>query len=59
MLTAKENLKRISVDDLKMGMFIVNLGRSWLAHPFLRNQFAVTSPSQIKKLKNTELGKFI
>jgi len=51
MSTAKENLKKISVDDLKMGMFIVNLGRSWLAHPFLRNQFPVTSPKQIKKLK--------
>jgi len=51
MLPAKENLRRISVDDLKLGMFIVNLGRSWLAHPFLRNQFSVTSPKQIKKLK--------
>lgn len=51
MPTAKENLKKISVDDLKMGMFIVNLGRSWLAHPFLRNQFPITSPKQIKKLK--------
>jgi HD-GYP domain-containing protein (c-di-GMP phosphodiesterase class II) len=51
MSTAKEKLKKISVDDLKPGMFIVNLGRSWFAHPFLRNQFAVTSPKQIKKLK--------
>jgi len=51
MPTEKENLKRISVDDLKLGMFIVNLGRSWLAHPFLRNQVSVTSPKQIKKLK--------
>lgn len=51
MPTEKENLKRISVDDLKLGMFIVNLGRSWLAHPFLRNQLTVTSPQQIKKLK--------
>ncbi len=51
MPTEKQNLKRISVDDLKLGMFIVNLGRSWLAHPFLRNQFTVTSPKQIEKLK--------
>ncbi len=51
MPAAKENLKKISADDLKVGMFIVNLGRSWFAHPFLRNQFAVTSPKQIKKLK--------
>ncbi len=51
MPTAKENLKRISVDDLKVGMFIVNLGRSWFTHPFLRNQFSITSPKQIKKLK--------
>ena len=51
MSAAKENLKKISVDDLDMGMFIVNMGRSWLAHPFLRNQFSITSPKQIKKLK--------
>jgi hypothetical protein len=53
MPAARETLKRISVDELKVGMFIVNLGRSWLAHPFLRNQFAVTSPNQIKKLKKS------
>ena len=51
MPAAKKNLKKISVDDLKPGMFIVNLGRSWFAHPFLRNRFALTSPKQIKKLK--------
>lgn len=51
MPTANGNLKRIPVDDLKLGMFIVNLGRSWLAHPFLRNQFSITSPKQITKLK--------
>jgi HD-GYP domain-containing protein (c-di-GMP phosphodiesterase class II) len=51
MSAAKENLKKISVNDLKLGMFIVDLNRSWLAHPFIRNQFSVTSPKQIKKLK--------
>jgi putative nucleotidyltransferase with HDIG domain len=47
----KTKLKRISVDELKVGMFIVNLGASWISHPFLRNQLKIDSPKKIEKLK--------
>ncbi len=32
-------------------MFIVNLGRSWFTHPFLRNQLLITSEKQLQKLR--------
>ena len=47
----KTKLKRIRVDELKVGMFIVNLGASWISHPFLRNQLKIDSPKKIEKLK--------
>ncbi len=45
------SLKKISIEELKIGMFIVNLGRSWFTHPFLRNQLLITSEKQLEKLR--------
>jgi hypothetical protein len=47
----KTNLKKIKTEELKVGMFIVNLDRSWFKHPFLMNQKKITSQEQIEKLK--------
>ncbi|HSR10657.1 MAG TPA: DUF3391 domain-containing protein, partial [Thermodesulfobacteriota bacterium] len=44
-------LKKIGIDQLSVGMFVVNLGRSWLSHPFLRNQLKITSDKQIEKMR--------
>ncbi len=44
-------LKKIPIDELKVGMFIVSLGRSWINHPFIRNQLKIDSPKKIEKLK--------
>lgn len=49
--SAKLKLKKIKIDELKLDMFIVNLGRSWFSHPFLRNQLKITSEKQIQKLR--------
>jgi putative nucleotidyltransferase with HDIG domain len=43
--------KRISIDQLKIGMKIEKLDRSWLATPFLRHRFTITSAEQIEKLR--------
>lgn len=43
--------KRISIDQLKIGMKIEKLDRSWLATPFLRRRFTITSAEQIEKLR--------
>lgn len=42
--------KRISIDQLKIGMKVEKLDRSWLATPFLRHKFTITSSEQIKQL---------
>jgi len=42
--------KRISIDRLKIGMKVEKLDRSWLATPFLRHRFTITSSEQIEQL---------
>ncbi|THI89538.1 MAG: DUF3391 domain-containing protein [Nitrospira sp. CG24A] len=40
--------KRISIDQLKVGMKVEKLDRSWLATPFLRHRFTITPPEQLR-----------
>ena len=42
--------KRIFIDQLRIGMKVEKLDRSWLATPFLRNKFTITSAQQIEQL---------
>lgn len=44
-------LKRISINQLKIGMKVEKLDRSWLATPFLRHRFTITSSEQIAQLQ--------
>ncbi len=44
-------LKRIKIEDLRVGMFIVRLNCSWFRHPFLSEKKLITSEKQIAKLK--------
>ncbi len=43
-------LKKISSNQLKLGMFIHELHCSWMAHPFVRNQFELTDAKDIAKV---------
>jgi putative nucleotidyltransferase with HDIG domain len=43
--------KRISIDQLKIGMKVEKLDRSWLATPFLRHRFTITASEQIEQLQ--------
>jgi Domain of unknown function (DUF3391) len=43
--------RRISIDQLKIGMKVEKLDRSWLATPFLRHRFTITSSAQIAQLQ--------
>jgi putative nucleotidyltransferase with HDIG domain len=45
--------KRISIDQLKIGMKVEKLDRSWLATPFLRHRFTITSSEQITQLRSS------
>jgi hypothetical protein len=47
----KLRLKKIKVEELEVGMFIVNMDRSWFKHPFLSGKKMITSESQIEKLR--------
>ncbi|MGE5466278.1 MAG: HD-GYP domain-containing protein [Ignavibacteria bacterium] len=42
--------KKISVAQLKPGMYVCDLGADWMDHPFLRNQFAVKDEATIRKI---------
>ena len=49
--TGKTLLKKIKVEDLKTGMLIVNIDRSWFKHPFLSGKKMITSEKQIQELR--------
>lgn len=42
--------KKISVEQLKPGMYVCDLGADWMDHPFLRSQFAVKDEATIRKI---------
>jgi len=42
--------KKISVQQLKPGMFVADLGSEWMAHPFLRSSFSVKDEATIRKI---------
>ena len=45
------NKKRISVDELRLGMYVVELDRPWVGTPFKFQGFVITSATQIDELK--------
>ena len=47
----KLHLKKIKIEELTVGMFIVNMDRSWFKHPFLTAKKLITSEKQIEKLR--------
>lgn len=42
--------KKITVDQLRPGMYVADLGADWMDHPFVRNQFAVKDQETIGKI---------
>ena len=44
-------LKRISVDDLRVGMYLHELGGAWLDHPFLRSSFKIEDSQTLRKVR--------
>lgn len=45
-------LKKISVDDACVGMFIDEICGSWMDHPFWKSSFPIVSAKQLEKLQN-------
>jgi len=50
MNAAPGTIKKIDVVDLTTGMYVADLCAGWMDHPFLRNEFAVTDDSVLKKV---------
>ncbi|MBF0464394.1 MAG: DUF3391 domain-containing protein [Nitrospirae bacterium] len=48
--------KRISVDDLRPGMFLDGLDATWYKSPFVKTRFEITGNDQIKKIKDADIA---
>ncbi len=45
-------LKKIKVNDIRLGMYIQEVCGSWMDHPFWKNSFKLTEDKDINTLKN-------
>lgn len=45
-------VRRIKVENLQVGMLVVDVGRSWMNHPFLTKQRRIRSSKDIQNLKD-------
>ncbi|WP_310390013.1 HD-GYP domain-containing protein [Roseateles sp.] len=46
-------LKKISVQQVQLGMFIQSLEGSWLAHPFWKTKFLLQEPADLQALRSS------
>ncbi len=46
-------IKKISVNQLKPGMYVHDLNTGWLGHPFLTNSVSIKDESSIRKIINS------
>jgi|CXWL01.1.fsa_nt_gi putative nucleotidyltransferase with HDIG domain len=48
--------KRITIDQLQIGMYVVGCDKSWLQTPFLAPTFLIKNQGRIDKLKQAKVG---
>lgn len=48
-------LKRIAVQQLRVGMYLQEMCGSWMDHPFFRNKFLVEDPQDIQSLLGSSI----
>lgn len=46
-------LKKIRVEDLRLGMYITEFCGSWVEHPFWRTRFLLSNPKDLKSILNS------
>lgn len=49
-------IKKVDVSELRIGMYVHDLNRDWVDHPFLRNRFEVASDLDIERIKALGVG---
>ncbi|MEI6414634.1 MAG: HD-GYP domain-containing protein [Pseudomonadota bacterium] len=47
-------IKKIPIEDLRIGMFIHDMDLSWINHPFIRNHFKVEDAETLGKVRATQ-----
>lgn len=50
--------KKVKADKLQLGMYVI-LSQSWIRHPFLKNEFKISSTDQIKKIQSFGINQVI
>jgi putative nucleotidyltransferase with HDIG domain len=48
-------LKKISVKQLTVGMYLKEFCGSWMEHPFLRNSFVISDPKDIERILSSSI----
>lgn len=48
-------LKKIRVEDVRLGMHVKEFCGSWMDHPFWRGQFVVTDPKDLDKIRSSKV----
>lgn len=43
--------RTIPLSDLKIGMYLIGVDRSWFHTPFLRHKFVISSPAEVESLR--------
>ncbi|TSE21026.1 Cyclic di-GMP phosphodiesterase response regulator RpfG [Tepidimonas alkaliphilus] len=46
-------LKRIRVEDVRLGMYIHGFAGSWFDHPFWRNRFLLDDPADLERIRSS------
>lgn len=49
-------IKRVRVEDLKLGMYIHDLNCGWMDHNFLRSRFMLRKEEDLRKLHESKIG---
>jgi putative nucleotidyltransferase with HDIG domain len=52
-------LKRIAVTQVRLGMYIQELGGSWIDHPFWRKSFKLEDPAMLKALQASQVNDLV
>jgi HD-GYP domain-containing protein (c-di-GMP phosphodiesterase class II) len=53
-MSKQEMLQKVAVEDLQIGMYVI-MPVSWKAHPFLVNRFRISSPTEIRRIREAGL----
>ncbi|WP_300320939.1 DUF3391 domain-containing protein [Accumulibacter sp.] len=48
-------LKRISVEQLRVGMYLKEFCGSWMEHPFWRSSFVIADPKDIDSIRSSSV----